>query len=259
MEYTQQRQKCGEDQQPPQSTVNDSNTYFSITSLVSSSPLSSLSTRFGTLNQLSLPGPPRETNYTALSPVDDDASHTHISDDTGSTYSTAALQFGYRPYRPPPQQSDQAHLPSRQPSLATTHATHSTRSHTPPLQHRKLWPGIASSRAPPRSQTQPFPSRSPSLGVRTQQTQPYDESLPWANHSTHFRTTFSNSAPYQYEASICSEDTPRPSKQYIRNPRHIRETWQSGNSKRFPWKGMGAMLGVLLCKYPSSQRNVETD
>jgi hypothetical protein len=222
--------------------------YFTLNSLISRSPLSDISSRLESLNQLSLPGPSKELEYTAISPQDDDASHTHVSDDTVSTYSSAAPQFGYQAYRPTIEQSNHAHIPSRQPSATTTY-TEPTRLPTPPTQQRTSWPGITPPRMTPRSKAQPVLSRSPSLGVRAQQTQPYDEALPWANHSTHFRTTSSHSAqlPYQYDASIHSEDTTRPSKQYFRNPRHIREAWQTRGSKRFPWKGMGALLGVLLC------------
>jgi hypothetical protein len=183
-------------------------------------------------------------SYTALSPLDDDTPHTRISEDAISILSAAAPNTGYQAYRPPPQESSHTPIPNQQPSAIT----YSTRLPTPPIPHRIPWPGIVPSRTP--SRTRPVPSRSPTPVIRAQQSQPYDEPLPWANYSTHFRTPSSNSdvPSYQrYASSILSADTPRPSKQCFRNPRHIRAAWLTGASTRFPYKSAGALLGVLLC------------
>lgn len=40
---------------------------------------------------------------------------------------------------------------------------------------------------------------------------------------------------------------PNPDSDHLRKPRHVREPWETGYLKRFPWKGTGSLLVVLLC------------
>jgi hypothetical protein len=176
-------------------------------------------------------------------PCDGGISHAHDNNDDGvSSLSSTTTQSGYKAYRPPPG-------PSYQPTIIYTL---STRLPTPPAHNAISWPGIFPSRTP--SQTQPQSrSPAPSLGVRPQLTQPYDEPLPWANQSTHFRTVSTGSAATDYTSFY--DDAARPvSKQYFRNPRHVRAAWGIGG---FPWKGIGAMMSVCLRKSRSHQRMLQ--
>lgn len=166
-------------------------------------------------------------------PWDGGVSHAHDNPDDGvSPLSSTASQPGYKAYRPPSG-------PSYQPTI--TYNT-SARLPTPPTHNPISWPGIFPSRTPSQTQSR---SPVPSLGVRPQLTQPYEESLPWANQSTHFRTASTGSAAADYTSLY--DDSSRPaSKQYFRNPRHERAAW--GSTGLFPWKGVGAMISVGLCK-----------
>jgi hypothetical protein len=138
----------------------------------------------------------------------------------------------YQAYRPP-------HDSETSNSLGTIPILNiSSRLPTPPIYQPITWPGIVPSR---------HQSPAPSLGFRPKlfgnhNTEPYEENLAWAN-STHFRANSESSMKPEFADML--EGT-RPLKQYFRNPRHIREPWRAGSTKRFPWRGMGSLFLVLL-------------
>ncbi|KAF2028818.1 hypothetical protein EK21DRAFT_69024 [Setomelanomma holmii] len=105
---------------------------------------------------------------------------------------------------------------------------------TPPTVYPISWPGVVPSRDL---------SNASSIGFRPRLTEPLQESLAWEN-STHFRSTSegSNQELLAFAAEVNDARSSRTSKQYHRNPRHLREAWRAGGWRRVPWRGMGSLV-----------------
>ena len=78
----------------------------------------------------------------------------------------------------------------------------------------------------------------------------YTEQVAWAN-STNFQT--SNARTESPKPEIITTvnrrsepGSPKQTRKYFRNLRHVSEPWSTGFWKRFPWAGFGALFVVVL-------------
>jgi hypothetical protein len=74
---------------------------------------------------------------------------------------------------------------------------------------------------------------------------PHSEPLPWT-HSPRFHAT--SDGAHEYATLIDANFGDPPKKRYVRDPRHLREPWQTGGLRRFPWRGLSALFFILICE-----------
>ncbi|KAF1849419.1 uncharacterized protein K460DRAFT_415794 [Cucurbitaria berberidis CBS 394.84] len=177
-------------------------------------------------------------------------------DDTVGMLSQAAPSYQYEAYRPPDQQF----------KSIDTSVTNRMYADISPLSARISTPpgfqpvptsssiGQATINYLPTTRTQQSPPASPGFRSRLfgSRNVPYQENVAWAN-STQFRPTTVEVPDREYEAQIVDAGmAAAPSKQYFREARHVREPWSPGIWTRFPRKGLGALVLIVLLTAGSS-------
>lgn len=142
----------------------------------------------------------------------------------------------YLPYRPGRQS-----LPEhRQPSVEPSHSPSSF----------NVSPVALSQSLPPGSGfDNPYISLGPSMfGTSAVLDTPYQEPTAW-EQSTQFRPARPPSPKPELQPTVSirpESATQHDSRQYFRHPRHSHEPWKTGVWMRFPWRGFGALIMVLL-------------
>jgi hypothetical protein len=182
-----------------------------------------------------------------------------IEEDAVSMLSDAAPHAGYVAYRPtrntPASSIHHSPILEYPPPLVSP-----TRLPTPQKQLPIIWPGVFPSSRTPSNGTRKSlhssrgsaktPSHSASLRLfrfnlpafnTPPETIPQPGPSPWED-STHVCAIADVTSEY---ARLADSSEP---KRYVRNPRHLREPWQSGGSRRFPWRGIGSLFSILLRK-----------